>query len=566
MQQVFNASSSTRKADSRRYLRWMILLLVQVALLAWLFRANWGNGFSHVFGDRYDSLIETALLEHWYNVVRGLAHWNSVHYFYPYAKTLGYNDGYLAYGLIYSCGRLAGADPLLAAMLVNLAMKVIAFLGFYWFGCRVLRLRFGYAVLGGVIFTVSNNVVVHLLHAQLLTVGFVPPAATLLYLAVRALLDNDAAGLRRYGACFALLYGVWALTAYYLLWFFSFYTLVVLVFLVLLQRRALPRWSAISGPTRRALVLVLALQVATLLPFLSVYLPKAAETGMHPYQSVLTNALGPFDILNIGTLNYVWGDAVYWLHARIDFPLNFSENQMGMPPLLVLAFLAGSVWLCCRRVDGVLRLVLAGALAALAIWLLLLKINGVSAYGMVYHLVPGAKGVRVISRWMVFLVFPVTAVAMVFLSAWQQRRRLAAGALLALCTLLLVGEQLNRADAVFVDRRPVMALLTAVPAPPAICRAFYVLDPRPARPGDSPPEVQYYRSNVDAMLIAEYINLPTINGFSTFNPPDWRFDFPARQDYQARVDAYAAHHDLKNLCGLDLEAMRWTVPDGQGGA
>ena len=93
-----------------------------------------------------------------------------------------------------------------------------------------------------------------------------------------------------------------------------------------------------------------------------------------------------------------------------------------------------------------------------------------------------------------------------------------------------------------------------------------MLDPRPARPGDSPPEVQYYRSNVDAMLIAEYINLPTINGFSTFNPPDWRFDFPARQDYQARVDAYAAHHDLKNLCGLDLEAMRWTVPDGQGGA
>ena len=59
------------------------------------------------------------------------------------------------------------------------------------------------------------------------------------------------------------------------------------------------------------------------------------------------------------------------------------------------------------------------------------------------------------------------------------------------------------------------------------------------------------------MLLAELIRLPTVDGFSTFTPPDWSFNNPERPGYLERVRAYAVAHRLAGLCGLDLAALRW---------
>ncbi|MES2347824.1 MAG: hypothetical protein V4641_09685, partial [Pseudomonadota bacterium] len=222
-------------AMARRAGRWLLLLTLQALLLAWLFRANWANGWTWVLGDRYDSLIEVSILEHWFNTLRGLAQWSSVNYFYPYSNTLGYNDGYLAYGLIYSAARAAGADMLISAMVVNMVMKAAGFGAFYLCARRMLGLGFGYALLGAAIFELSNNLALHALHAQLLAVAFVPLAALLLHGAVGAALRNAPRALLCHGAAFAVLYGLWAMTAYYMLWFFSFYTLLFLGAMALLR-------------------------------------------------------------------------------------------------------------------------------------------------------------------------------------------------------------------------------------------------------------------------------------------------------------------------------------------
>jgi len=65
-----------------------------------------------------------------------------------------------------------------------------------------------------------------------------------------------------------------------------------------------------------------------------------------------------------------------------------------------------------------------------------------------------------------------------------------------------------------------------------------------------------YPHNVDAMLLAELWRMPTINGFSTFNPPDWNFASPRAPDYDARVLAYARRHGLRGLCRLDVRQAR----------
>ena len=70
-----------------------------------------------------------------------------------------------------------------------------------------------------------------------------------------------------------------------------------------------------------------------------------------------------------------------------------------------------------------------------------------------------------------------------------------------------------------------------------------------------------YAHNVDAMLIAEYINLPTINGMGSFVPPDWKFDDSRASDYLSRVATYAEKHQIQGLCLLDVVNRTWTIAD-----
>jgi hypothetical protein len=57
------------------------------------------------------------------------------------------------------------------------------------------------------------------------------------------------------------------------------------------------------------------------------------------------------------------------------------------------------------------------------------------------------------------------------------------------------------------------------------------------------------------------VHVPTINGISTYTPPDWNFDDPNRADYTARVKAYALRHELHHLCGLDMRTLQWSSLD-----
>ncbi|WP_225883217.1 hypothetical protein [Sphingomonas aliaeris] len=96
------------------------------------------SGFDLGFGDRADGIIEISILEHWHNVFRGEADWTTTAYFYPYTDTLGYNDGYFLYGVIYSFWR-AFADPFHADVLNIVTFKTIGFLRhMYWSRARWL--------------------------------------------------------------------------------------------------------------------------------------------------------------------------------------------------------------------------------------------------------------------------------------------------------------------------------------------------------------------------------------------------------------------------------------------
>ncbi len=515
------------------------------------FRVPFANGFTRLWGDRTDGGIEAAILEHWYNVVRGYAGWSQTFYFHPAPGTLGYNDGYFLYGLLHAMFRALGADLFVASQLVDIAVKTTGFLALYVLLRRHFAARVPFAVLAAVLFTIGHATYMQAFHQQLLSVAFAPLLTVLLLDALLALRADRPVRFALLAGGAAAFYGAWLLTAFYMAWFFGLFAAAITVVSPLAGSlracRDLParywrhRWATL------AIVVVFAL---ALVPFLLAYLPKAGETGMHSWIEAFTFTPTPNDALNVGTASYMFGRFFGWL-CRFCTADNY-EDLMGMPPILVYLFVVGWFWSLFAYRGPNAALLRAAALASALTWVLLFRFGWRSGWHWIYNHVPGAKGVRVVSRYQILLTFPVVTIAVLALQGMNARTP---RTLLLLVAALLVLEQIGTSPAVN-DRREELARI-AVPPPPADCRSFFTTA---AQGQDGSSEVmRMYPHNVEAMMIAELVHLPTLNGYSTFNPPGWNFAEPTRADYLDRVRAYAARFGLHGVCQLDLQTKRWSM-------
>lgn len=562
LQTAVPVASSRVPAVAPEAIRVLIVALACALCVGLFFRNQIANGFTLLLGDRHDGVIALAILEHWRNVLAGTDAWSSTGYFHPVGGTLGYNDGYLLLGLAYAGFRAVGADPFLAGELTNMAMRAVAFLGMHAACRRVFGLPFRWSLLGAALFTLSNNLFIRASHAQLFSVGFLPVLAVLLQAAGAALIGRRPAALLGWGAAFLVLFAALLMTGFYMAWYFAF-----------LAGATLLAWLAIAGPARRrGLVAALAaaplplgllalLAIAANLPFLALYLPKAAETGMHPWEMALQHAPTLLDVLHVGESNLLFGWLVRLLNAtfRPDFP-EWSERMTGFPPVLLVVFGAAVARLWRRPDDGAdptrrvwLR---AFALATLVTWALTLRFGDATGWWLVWNTVPGARAVRVVARYQLVLAIPVAAFAVMGAAAWA--RRAAPAGVAALVGVLLL-EQANGYAPLFLDRTLELARLNAVPPPPAACRAFWVSAARTeSRFGEAVEDP--YNHNTDAMLVAAVVGLPTVNGISTFNPPGWPSGLPGQAGYEAEIAEWAATHGLTGLCSLDLQRMRWRAP------
>ncbi len=546
--------------NDRPFLQTIVFGGALVATLAVFFRLQLINGFTVLFGDRGDAVIVAALLEHWFNVFRGLEPWDMPQYFYPHADILGYNEGFFLFGAIYAAFRFVGLDPFLSSELVTAAVKIIGFAGFFLATREIFRISFIWALFGAVLFTLAHNSFTHAFHAQLQAIAFAPVFWFLVARVIRAMIVRPGgAAVAAWGAGAALFYAAWLISAYYMAWFTGFFTLVLsAILLVMAPRAARAETFRVLQRNLRPLFLCTLIAATALLPFLIVYLPKARETGMHPFATALSFTPSLLDIVNVGSDNWMFG-RIRDLLIRITCPdcyLDTDERTVGLAPLLLLVFLvAGATLRPWRDRHWRTLLVTAIALAVVLCWALAVHVGEHSAWYAIYQLVPGAAGVRVIARLQIFLTAPLLAVVVWFLA--RSTSRVSTPVLAALSGLLLFAEM--NTGAVDLDRRAALArVMVTTPAPPS-CTAFFVS--AAADQGEDGPGDALFKHNADAMLISELTHLPTINGFATFTPPDWNFASPRQPDYLSRVRHYATAHNLTGLCRLDLPSQRWQPLD-----
>lgn len=523
------------------------------------FRAQLHNGFSTLYGDSYDATIVATILEHWFNVFRGLSHWSEANYFYPLKNTLGQTDGYFLVGILYTPFRLMGFDPYLSSELANVALRCIGFASFYLLCARMFRFSHAWSLLAAILFILSNNLTVHGQRVQLATVSLAPIMGWLLWSTFEALRTDDTRRLLRFGAMSAVFLGAWSITCFYITWFFIYFTVFFMVFAFFLNGRD-HRQQLFTHMKRqwRVLLATVVITGISLYPLLSVYLTKAAETGMRPYESAFSFTVGWEGILQTGSENFMFGE----LYKRVLLVLSpgYTPNgeyyNTGIAPLLFAVFIFGAVQILRDKS-------LAGAQwrplvwATVITWLGILNIGGHSAWYLLYSFFPGAKALNVVGAYQLFLTLPVIVIAIRYLHSISSKTP---RPVFFLLIALLCVEELNKAY-IILDRQHELRKVTVLEPPPSSCTTFFAtqwanqetLTPMPAWINN------YYAHNVAAMLIAELTHLPTVNGMASFNPKGWDFASPDKPDYEQRVRSFTDRHELKNVCRLDLETKQWSL-------
>ncbi len=236
-----------------------------------------------------------------------------------------------------------------------------------------------------------------------------------------------------------------------------------------------------------------------------------------------------------------------------------AELMLGFTPILAVSALAGLLLLGrISRIagphpwDGAARAFLAVAFLG---WLLTVSYGHRQPWHLVFDVVPGARGIRTPFRIQLASLFflclglsHAAARGLVF-AGQRQLPGLAAGvgAALALC----VAEQIG-APPPNRDTAAMMRWISVSHRPDFRCDAFYAL-PAPAGSG-----LPWSEQQSDAMLLSQWIGMPTINGNSSWYPTGWSLQFPDRPEYASQALSWIDAHGLRDrVCGVDPRAGRW---------
>ena len=485
------------------------------------FRAQILSRFDLIFGDRGDTRFVVFIHEHVYRAMLGRSDFLSPPFFYDLTNTLSFSDAFLLNQSIYAPMRELGADPYLALLLTIMILSIVGF-GFFY---ALLR-RFGHAsvvtaAFSSFLFTFANNLYVNANHLQLFTIYYVPVVAYLAIYAVTTIHKDKYRSLLA-GALAGLLYGLLFPTGFYVAWFFGLALLIFTLIFVSLSWPAMRGWL-LSSPARVGLLGLAVVDgfVVGLIPFLLIYLPVFRVAGSRDFGEYLLYAPTLADAVNLGA-NLLWADVLEKFglisHGR---GLAGGEQSFALTPglqlLIILSLLVGlssRLWTVGIRNEFTRAIIIAGAAVYLGLFFVTIKINEHSLFFILSKFLPGAGAIRSGYRAMIVAnFFAIGSVGLAVSHIWLVFSRMNTEGLKAKFVRVAVPalmvfvavEQVNLTQGSLVSRSFEQAHFANLSAAPTACKSFYIA----TEPGQPSTIVQ-----IDAMLVAQRIGIPTINGYS----------------------------------------------------
>jgi hypothetical protein len=567
-----------------------VLLAVTLGYLSIAFRLS-GPFWTTGLGDWYDPYFINYLLEHWYLSAARLTDPISPPMFFPAEGTLGYSHGLVLYAPFYAAARwfLHPFQAYNASLLIVMATGVVCL---YAICRRFLHLTFAESLLLSALFLTSPNVMNGPIGvwSQRASV-FLIPAIVIAALASYSMEPGRRRVLSAVGT--GLLSTLLYIQDFYTAHFAFLFAGLAGIEWLLTARHAVAGslvefWHTERPPASRRAIGIIALAgmwaallIATGGGTIDVFgLSVSSRDWRRPAAVVLAGLIylvwrrTPHDswVLPFVTGAFAGGCAflaIYFNAYREHHGFSaeviaskltaFQGNLRGYDSLrsfAIVLLLASLGWIPRAGVNRRLRLL---ALSALLVALLVLAIpfrfGTFSIWLAMRDLLPGFSSISDPMR-----IIYVYELAAALWSGWFLSRLTPNSIFrraIAVLVLILLVVQPNIVALDFL--RPRETYARWVEAPIQIdpsCRAFFIKSASPAY-GERPNN-PWTTFHMDAIWVSLRHSIPTLNGYSAWNPPGWGIGDPRDPGYDKAVADWIKLRELSGVCAFDVEGRTMT--------
>lgn len=511
-----------------------------------------------LFGDAGDGRFCTIVVEHWYQVLCGKHSMSDLGIFYPVQGTIAYSDMLLGYAPIYCLLRMFHLNMFVAYKWTLILIHMIGTCSMYGLLHRGLLVKRGWALIGTTAFSHAGSYGFIMLHTQLVIVSLVPLLLWFVVLFVKAMYRGNRSKKNLF-AFFsitffaALMYTGWYIAFFTILFAMFFIVMYLLVALATYKKDVCVMISTFFKKLGMDIVLYIVYGVAILLPFFSLYLPLLSSNG-RSYWDTISYIPQPIDLFNMTSSNLCMG----WMFdaLRLGERSLTGEVWVGLSIVTWILLLGSAFWGIKKlpQKSAKKTILVATLLAVFLSFFVSMQIGekGISLWRIIFKFVPGARSVRAIGRYWMFLLLPVSILIAVFGDTcsknWSDRKRcLLLGVFFVL--LYLSNIRTDAAVAVWHEEEQ-LNFLCEVPNPPEDCKAFFVINSAEA-------DREWLYDHLDAMEIAAYYSLPTLNGYSGVFPEGYAMFDLGDENYLTLVDHWIQTHDLQDIYAYDLSQHSW---------
>jgi uncharacterized membrane protein YoaT (DUF817 family) len=289
----------------------------------------------------------------------------------------------------------------------------------------------------------------------------------------------------------------------------------------------------------RLLLAVLAGIAVSFVVFLAIYLGSYLEHRAFPAQDLL------------GQLREVHPGS--WAN-----PESFLEDVKGFYSFrpFALALVLSALVLAFLRDDSTARrYALWFLFVSLLIAIAPLRIGNFSPWRLVFGWWPGLSVIRGAARIIYLYELAVVFVTAFLIARAASRVRWRIAVAAGVAILLLA----NWNSYTFQYHRPryffqewVVGHVDVDPS----CRSFFIKAASARYMSRADDKRGLY--NIDASFMALRFSIPTLNGYSAFEPEAWGLANPHLPDYLQRVNEWIERHSLRNVCALDMDNRTMT--------
>jgi hypothetical protein len=519
--------------------RALIVIGLSTAACAVQFHLWRGDFLRTGLGDWIDPYFLNFLLEHWRHALLTLSNPASPPMYYPVRGTLGFSCGLILFAPFYIVARL-WLGPLPAYTITLFAVVECGTLALYLVFRAFMRLTFiESAGLTAFVLWSANMLNGYTGGWSQVLSAFLIPPILLIGLASGRLTDPRARAL--VAGLAGLLTSLVFVQDFYTGWLALLIVALLSVGIVLISflplgRTVVERWAIDRS---RWFGFALGGAIGGLV-FAVIYLPAYRTFSGFPGEQLMNS--------------FKFVDPKGW-RDPVTFAREVVPYESAAPFLLVAAIVV-LAWLPWSRLDRRSRwLAVWFGIVALIVLTSGVKFNRYSVWKRLFQHLPGASAIRDPKRLIYTYQIAVALGAGLFLARLRPRSPVRVAAIFVVF-LLVVQERPGK----FSFARPVTTFEQWVDAPVAVdpaCLSFVVKDASYDYKSRSGHIWSLY--GLDAGFIALKYNLPTINGYSAWEPPDWHLANPPMSTYPAIVADWIALNQLTGVCEFDIE-KRTMVP------